>query len=91
MVVSDHARAEVIGEVIGKGADSYGHVDCMEIVQGKDAVASAVPRLEVRDDTAKLTHEAAIGSVDKRQVQTLMARGLSEGEAVDTILRGLLR
>lgn len=91
IVVSERARAEVLGEVIGNGADSRGHVDCMEIVQGKEAKASAVPRLEVVDDTAKLTHEAAIGSVDKRQVQTLMARGLSESEAVDTIVKALLK
>ncbi len=91
IVLSEKARAEVLGEVIGKGAHSRGHIDCMEIVQGKKALASAVPKLQVVDETAKLTHEAAIGSVDKRQVETLMARGLSEQEAVDVIVMGLLR
>jgi Fe-S cluster assembly scaffold protein SufB len=38
-----------------------------------------------------LTHEAAIGSVDKKQVETLMARGLTEDEAVDVVVRGMLR
>jgi len=60
-------------------------------VKGKDARASAVPRLLVIDDRAKLTHEAAIGSVDKKQVETLMARGLTEEEAVDVVVRGILR
>jgi len=91
IVLTGRASAEVLGEVIGNGAHSRGHVDCMEIVQGKQAVASAVPRLQVVDDTAKLTHEAAIGSVDKKQVETLMARGLSEQEAVDVIVMGLLK
>jgi Fe-S cluster assembly scaffold protein SufB len=45
----------------------------------------------VNDDRAKLTHEAAIGSVDKKQVETLMARGLTEDEAVDVVVRGMLR
>ncbi|MCR4397120.1 MAG: SufD family Fe-S cluster assembly protein, partial [Candidatus Saccharicenans sp.] len=31
-----------------------------------------------------------IGSVDSKQLQTLMARGLSEDEAVDLIIEGLL-
>ena len=91
IVLTDQAHAEVLGEVIGNGVYSRGHIDCMEIVQGKKAVASAVPRLQVVNDTAKLTHEAAIGSVDKKQVQTLMERGLSEQEAVDVIVMGLLK
>jgi len=91
IVLTDEARAEVLGEVIGKGVNSRGHIDCMEVVQGQKARASAVPRLMVIEETAKLTHEAAIGSVDKRQVETLMARGLSEQEAIDVIVGGLLK
>lgn len=91
IILADEARAEVLGEVVGKGANSRGHIDCMEIVQGKKARAAAVPRLLVVEESAKLTHEAAIGSVDKRQVETLMARGLSEQEAVDVIVMGLLK
>lgn len=63
----------------------------MEILKGPDARASAVPKLMVVDERAKLTHEAAIGSVDKKQIETLMARGLREDEAVDVVVRGMLR
>ncbi len=91
IVLADESSAEVLGEVIGNGPHSRGHVDCMEIIKGDKAVAEAIPKLRVIDETAKLTHEAAIGSVDKRQVQTLMARGLTETEAVDVIVEGLLR
>jgi hypothetical protein len=45
----------------------------------------------VTDKQAKVTHEAAIGSIDKKQMQTLMARGLDEEEAVKIIVRGILR
>jgi hypothetical protein len=38
-----------------------------------------------------VTHEAAIGSVDKKELETLMARGLDEEQAVDVIIRGMLR
>jgi uncharacterized protein len=40
---------------------------------------------------AKVTHEAAIGSVDRQQMETLMARGLSPEEAVHRIVAGMLR
>ncbi len=91
IAVTDRARSEVVGEIVGDASYSRGHVDCVEVIRGRDAEVSAVPRLLVRDDTAKLTHEAAIGSVDKKQVETLMARGLTEDEAVDVIVSGMLR
>ncbi len=91
IISSDHCQSEVIGEVVGNAPFARGHVDCIEIIKGKDARASAIPRLVVVDDRAKLTHEAAIGSVDKKQVETLMAHGLTEEEAVDTVVKGLLR
>lgn len=91
IVLTDEAESEVLGEMVGNAPGTRGHVDCMEVVHGEGAKAKAVPLLQVFDPTAKLTHEAAIGSVDKRQVQTLMARGLSEEEAVEVIVEGLLR
>ncbi len=53
--------------------------------------ALAVPVVEVRDPKAHVTHEAALGSVDSKQLQTLMSRGLSEDAAVDLIIEGLLQ
>ena len=91
IVASDHCESEVIGEAVGNAPHARGHLDCVEIIKGKDARASAIPRLLVVDDRAKLTHEAAIGSVDKKQVETLMARGLTEDQAVDVVVKGMLR
>ena len=91
IVASDHCESEVIGEAIGNAANARGHLDCVEIIKGKDARASAIPRLLVVDDRAKLTHEAAIGSVDKKQVETLMAHGLTEDQSVDVVVKGMLR
>ncbi len=91
LVLSDKARAEVRGETYGNAPYARGHVDCMELVNGTEAVARAIPIVEVTDDTAKVTHEAAIGSIDRKQLETLMARGLDENEAVDVIVKGILK
>jgi len=91
LVLSDKARAEVRGETYGNAPYARGHVDCMELVNGNEAVALAIPIVSVTYDTAKVTHEAAIGSIDRKQVETLMARGLDEDEAVDVIVRGILK
>ncbi|RLC70044.1 MAG: SufD family Fe-S cluster assembly protein [Chloroflexi bacterium] len=91
LVLIDRARGEVRGETYGNAPLARGHVDCLEIVNGEEAIARAIPIVEVRDRLAKVTHEAAIGSLDKKQIQTLMARGLEESEAIDVIVSGILR
>lgn len=89
LALRDHARAEVHNTLIASAPYARGHVDCKEIVQG-DAVARAIPIVEVNHPLAHVTHEAAIGSVDSKQLQTLMTRGLTEDEATDLIVEALL-
>ncbi|MGA9351845.1 MAG: SufD family Fe-S cluster assembly protein [Anaerolineae bacterium] len=89
IAVRDEATSEVIGTTEGNAPFARGHVDCIEVVRDR-AVASAIPVVRVRDDRAYVTHEAAIGTVNKKELETLMARGLGEEEAVDVIIRGML-
>ncbi len=90
IAVRNHSRAEIFNELTATAAGAAGHVDCNEIVQD-EASAKAIPIVDVRHPKAHVTHEAAIGSVDSKQLQTLMSRGLSEDEAVEMIIQGLLR
>ncbi|GAB4389430.1 MAG: SufD family Fe-S cluster assembly protein [Thermodesulfovibrionales bacterium] len=90
IALADDARAEVTGITEGNAEGARGHVDCMELVKDR-ALAKAVPIVNVSNPLAKVTHEAAIGTVDKRQLETLMARGLAPDEAVNVIVEGILR
>jgi uncharacterized protein len=90
IAVREEASAEVYNELTATAAGAKGHVDCNEIVQGRGS-AKAIPIVDVRHPQAHVTHEAAIGSVDSKQLQTLMSRGLSEDEGVEMIIQGLLR
>jgi len=90
VAIEDYAQAEVTGITEGNAEGARGHVDCMEIVKDH-AVAKAIPIVNVTNPLAKVTHEAAIGSVDKRQMETLMAHGLTPEEAVDVIVKGILK
>jgi len=90
VALEDEATAEITGITEGNAAGARGHVDCMEIVKD-NATAKAIPIVSVTNSLAKVTHEAAIGSVDKRQLETLMAHGLTPEEAVDVIVKGILR
>ena len=89
IALQDEAEAEVLNELTALAPGAKGHVDCTEIIKD-DAVARAIPIVDVRDPGAKVTHEAAIGSVDSTQLQTLMARGLDEEEATEVIVQGML-
>jgi len=89
VAVRDQATSEIYTTAEGNAPGAVGHMDCTEIVRG-EAVARNVPIVVVRDDRARVTHEAAIGSVNSKELETLMARGLDEEEAVDIIVRGLL-
>ena len=89
IAVRGQATSEVIGTTEGNAPYASGHVDCNEIMRDQ-AVASAIPVVRVRNDRAHVTHETAIGTVNKKELETLMAHGLDEEGAVDAIIRGML-
>ncbi len=89
IAMKNQSAAVVENELIADAPFVRGHVDCKEIIQD-NAKARAIPIVEVNDHRAHVTHEAAIGSVDSKQLQTLMTRGLNEEEATDLIIQGLL-
>ncbi len=90
IALEDEAVAEVTGITEGNANGARGHVDCMELVKDR-AVARAFPLVTVTHPGAKVTHEAAIGSVDQKQIETLMAHGLSPEEATEFIIKGILK
>lgn len=75
--------------LIGKTACT-GHLECDAIIMDEARIKS-VPELLAEDADAVLTHEAAIGKIAGEQLIKLMSLGLSEKEALDTILNGFLR
>lgn len=90
VAVENEAVSAVVGVTHGKAAGARGHMDCKEIVRDR-AVASAEPIVRVEHPQAMVTHEAAVGTVDQKQLETLMAHGLTPDEAVDVVISGLLR
>jgi len=91
IVLVDRAFGNVFGEIEGNYPYTRGHVDCHEIVQGKGAKAVSTPKISVKTPLSRVTHESAIGRINKKELETLMARGLTEDEAVDLIVNKLLK
>ena len=96
------ARAEIIsraivagGTIISRGhlksmvPGVKGHLECKGLIL-KDGLLHAIPELSGFTPGVELSHEAAVGKIDNREIEYLMARGLDEGEAISTIVRGFL-
>jgi len=88
---TDRSRAKIINKAYGNAPFSRGHIECNEIIKGDSVEVGTVPELYVTNEKAELTHEASIGRVNVKQMETLMSKGLSEEEATDMIVRGMLR
>lgn len=71
-------------------ADCFGHVQCDSIIMDSAKVRS-IPEICANDVNARLIHEAAIGKIAGDQILKLMTLGLSEEEAEQKILEGLMR
>lgn len=90
IAVKDQATSEVTTATEGNAPGARGHMDCTEVVRDQ-AVAANNPLVKVTNARAQVTHEAAIGTVNRKEMETLMARGLDEAEAVDLIIRAMIR
>jgi len=88
-VAQDNSRQIFKATLNGK-TECTGHVECDSIIMNNSQIRS-VPELVAEDAGAVLTHEAAIGKIAGEQLIKLMSLGLTEKEAVDTIINGFLR
>ncbi len=79
------ARGELVGEVPGIKA----HLECKGLIL-KEGLMHAIPELRGYMPGVEMSHEAAVGKIDRGDIEYLMARGVDEEEAVSMIVRGFL-
>ncbi len=89
IIARDNSRVISRGLIEGK-AKSRGHLECKGIIAGKSSKIHAIPELLAESDEAELSHEASLGKIADKEINYLMSRGLSEDEAVSTIIRGFM-
>eukprot|EP01029_Cantina_marsupialis_P012010 TRINITY_DN26555_c0_g1_i1.p1 TRINITY_DN26555_c0_g1~~TRINITY_DN26555_c0_g1_i1.p1 ORF type:complete len:705 (-),score=244.68 TRINITY_DN26555_c0_g1_i1:270-2348(-) len=88
-IISTGGKVIARGHMIGNSDQSKGHLECQGIILEKGSI-HAIPEIEANADGAELSHEAAVGKIAEEKIAYLMARGLTEDEAVATIIRGFL-
>ena len=97
------SRAEVISRAVTRGGKVWvrghligecplikAHMECQGIILDERGFVHAVPELEALTKDVEMSHEASVGRIAGEQITYLMARGLSEEEAIATIVRGFL-
>ncbi len=76
-------------EATKKAKNARGHIDCQEIIIGENSIVQSIPIIIVKNPEARVTHEASIGKINQKELETLMSRGLSEKEAIDFVIKGM--
>jgi hypothetical protein len=77
------------GDLVGKVAGIKAHLECKGLILN-DGLMKAVPELEGHVPDVEMSHEAAVGRINRDEIEYLMARGLDEEAAISTIVRGFL-
>jgi Fe-S cluster assembly protein SufB len=89
-VVKDKSKAIFKGMIrIEESAkNSRAYLAEHAMILSKDALADAIPGLEIETNEVKATHSASVAQINEEEVFYLMARGLSEDEAKKLIIVG---
>jgi Fe-S cluster assembly scaffold protein SufB len=100
---AEGSKAEVVSRAVSAGGDIIArghlkgeaqgikaHLECRGLMVGEKGLIRAIPELEATIEGVDLSHEAAVGKIDRDEIEYIMARGLSEGEAQAAIVRGFL-
>jgi Fe-S cluster assembly protein SufB len=72
-----------------QGARNY--TQCDSLLMGSECGAHTFPYIEVKNDSAKVEHEATTSKVSEDQVFYLRQRGLTEEDAVNLIVNGFCK
>ncbi|MEA3560990.1 MAG: SufD family Fe-S cluster assembly protein [Candidatus Omnitrophota bacterium] len=97
------SRAEVVARAVSAGGDIIArghlkgqakgikaHLECRGLMVTEKGLIHAIPELEGTVKEVDLSHEAAVGKIARDEIEYLMARGLTQGEAQAAIIRGFL-
>jgi len=89
-VVKDKSRSLFKGMIrIEKNAkNSRAYLAEHGMILSKDALADAIPGLEISTNEVKATHSASVAQINEEEIFYLTSRGLSENEAKKLIIVG---
>lgn len=98
-----NTQAEIIsravslgGKIIARGhlkaenKEIKAHLECRGLILSEQGVIHAIPEMETDFRDVNMSHEAAIGRINKDEIEYLCSRGLSKDQAQSIIVRGFM-
>jgi len=98
-----NSQAEIIaravslgGKVIARGhlkaenQNVKAHLECRGLILSKRGTIHAIPEMESDFRDVDMSHEAAIGKINKEEIEYLCSRGFTKEEAQSVIVRGFM-
>jgi hypothetical protein len=98
-----NTQAEIIaravslgGKVIARGhlkaenKDVKAHLECRGLILSEKGAIHAIPEMESDFRDVNMSHEAAIGKINKEEIEYLASRGFTEAQAQSIIIRGFM-
>lgn len=98
-----NTRAEIIsravslgGKIIARGhlkaenKDIKAHLECRGLILSERGSIHAIPEMESDFRDVDMSHEAAIGRINKDEIEYLCSRGFSRNQAQSIIVRGFM-
>jgi len=78
------------GHLSGEAKDVKAHLECRGLVVSERGKIHAIPELETSWRDVEMSHEAAVGKINKDEIEYLQSRGFTQEEAQAAIIRGFV-
>jgi Fe-S cluster assembly scaffold protein SufB len=90
VVVTGDAKADITALTEAHEQGAEGRMHCIGLIKDK-ATATVSPLAKVFHPLAEVTQKAMVRGVDKTELENLISWGLVPGDAIDLIIRGVVR
>lgn len=100
---AENTRAEIVSRAVSLGGkiivrghlkaenkEIKAHLECRGLILSEKGAIHAIPEMESDFRDVQMSHEAAIGRINKDEIEYLCSRGFSEEQAQAVIVRGFM-
>lgn len=75
--------------LVWEGDETQGHIECSEVSMWQCQITT-IPALDVLNPSSRLTHEAAVWTLEQKSIENLMIKGFEEEDAIKFMINGIL-